>query len=641
VSGAFWKVLLAFAALTLVLAYPLSLDPGGRVLAVAADTDLFIWTLAWDVHALITRPLSIFDANIYYPEARTLAYSENLLGGALFAAPAWWATGNGVLAMNVTALASCALCGGGAWLLARRLGASTAAAWLAGIVFAFAPPRFFRLSQLHLTLIHWLPFALAFFHSYWHTGRRRDLRLALLFFTLQVLSSGHGAVFLTLALIALAVYNVALGEPIALRRRLSDVGLAGSALLVPALLVVLPYLAVQRQMQLRRSLADAATWTVSAASFLASPTHVHRFLLSQATDRPINDEAWAYLFPGYLPLVLAAAAFLVVKRNSRAETIWYGSVWTRAALALEVTGGVAAALAIYVLAAGPIRWRAGSTTLLSIGGVGRVIVVLAIAVAGRLLLARHVPVAVPDRMRRWREQTSAWRASQRADHRWFYALLLATTLWLSAAPPFGLWPAVYWLPGLNFIRVASRFTLLGVLCLAVLSAAGFDRLIDRCAPSRRALAGIIIGVLMIVEFAAIPLATSPYSAQPPAADVWLDTRPKPFSVAEVPVPTAHEGGEERRQTLYMLHSMAHWQKTVHGYSGLRPPLHAELFRQLRTFPDAPSLARLKELGVDYVVVHLDLYQSGEWLAVSERLRQFEGELTLEYEDAAARVYSLR
>jgi hypothetical protein len=34
-------------------------------------------TLAWDTHAF-TTPLSIFDANIYYPERHTLAYSENL-----------------------------------------------------------------------------------------------------------------------------------------------------------------------------------------------------------------------------------------------------------------------------------------------------------------------------------------------------------------------------------------------------------------------------------------------------------------------------------------------------------------------------------------------------------------------------------
>jgi hypothetical protein len=53
-----------FAVLTVVLAYPLSVRPGSTVLANEPDDHLFIWTLAWDAHALASRPLSIFDATI-------------------------------------------------------------------------------------------------------------------------------------------------------------------------------------------------------------------------------------------------------------------------------------------------------------------------------------------------------------------------------------------------------------------------------------------------------------------------------------------------------------------------------------------------------------------------------------------------
>ena len=76
------------------MALPFSLSPGSRVLADVPDTHLFIWTLAWDAHAFLNQPLQIFDANIYYPFANTLAYSENLIGSAFFAAPVIWLTGN-------------------------------------------------------------------------------------------------------------------------------------------------------------------------------------------------------------------------------------------------------------------------------------------------------------------------------------------------------------------------------------------------------------------------------------------------------------------------------------------------------------------------------------------------------------------
>ena len=100
---------------------PFSLAPGSLVLADLPDTHLFIWTLAWDAHAFLHQPLSIFDANIYYPYANTLAYSENLIGSAFFAAPIIWLTGDLVLAMNLTALLTCVLCGVGAYLLARQV----------------------------------------------------------------------------------------------------------------------------------------------------------------------------------------------------------------------------------------------------------------------------------------------------------------------------------------------------------------------------------------------------------------------------------------------------------------------------------------------------------------------------------------
>jgi hypothetical protein len=635
-----WPVALLYLALTLALAYPLTRDPGGRVLAIAPDTDLFMWTLAWDAHAFVRQPLSIFDANIYHPQPRTLAYSENLIGVALFAAPVLWITNNPVLAMNLVALLSCALCGLGAWLLARRLGFGAGGAVLCGLVFAFSPPRFLRLGQLHLTSIQWIPFALAFVHTYLDRGRRRDLRVAAGFFTLQALSSGHGAVFLSVAVLGLAGYRTVLGEPIAIRQRLRDLGAPGLLLLAPAVLMLVPYLAVQREMGLRRSLADSAAWTLPAASFLASPARVHALVLSKATDAPINAEAYAYLFPGYLPLLLSIAALVPRRRAEASAPVRYGTAWTRVALALDLATLVLVLVALIVLAAGPVRWQVGATTVLSIRQISRVLVLLAACVLLRAALVRRVPLAVTARCRRWKEMSRPWRAAWRTDVRAFYALVTLVSVWLAAGPPVGLWPIVYWLPGLNFVRVPSRFSLLAILGLAVLAAAGFERLTARMHARSRTLVAGVLGLLLVAEFAVIPLETAAYRVEVPEVDRWLDRQPKPFAVAEVPIPTAREGGEERRQTLYMLHSTAHWQPTVHGYSGLRPASHTELFFKLRRFPDRESLDQLEALGVSYVVVHTDLYAPGEWPAVEKRLQEHDAELRLAHEDGQGRVYSL-
>ena len=73
----------------------------------------------------------------------------------------------------------------------------------------------------------------------------------------------------------------------------------------------------------------------------------------------------------------------------------------------------------------------------------------------------------------------------------------------------------------------------------------------------------------------------------------------------------------------MLHSTAHWQRTVHGYGGLRPPLHEQLYEEMRRFPDERSLRHLAEIGVTHVIVHADMYPPDERRVVETRLPDFD------------------
>jgi hypothetical protein len=129
----------------------------------------------------------------------------------------------------------------------------------------------------------------------------------------------------------------------------------------------------------------------------------------------------------------------------------------------------------------------------------------------------------------------------------------------------------------------------------------------------RAAAAAALAAPMIVEFAGMPLDITAQSPDLPAIDRWLATRPAPFSVAEVPVADSRLLAiREYRQTEFMLHAMAHWQKTVHGYSGLHPELSDRLFQELAKFPDASNVQPLIDLGITYLVVHPDLFSPADW-----------------------------
>jgi len=654
VAGKAWAAAL-YAALTLVLAYPLSLHPATSALPGDPDTDLFMWTLAWDTHAAFSRPLAIFDANIYHPQADTLAYSENLIGSVPFAAPVLWLTGNPVLALNTVSLLSVVLCGLGAYVLARRLGLGAASALLCGLVFAFSPARFFRIGQLHLTTVQWVPFGLASLHAYLDDGRGRDLKLAAFFFTLQALTTGHGAVFLAVAAAGLVIFRLATGDPIAPLRRLRDLGVTGVLMFVPAVLAYLPYRRVQMELGMLRPLTD---WPPTPDSFIASPAAVYTWLLSLVGKADMFSNASGYLFPGILPVLLAVAglawrpargeAAAPDPRPSEVATIDplrpRGTGWTRAAALAELAVLVGLSLAAVVTVTGRFRLEAGDTLLLSVRNARRAWLLVAVALVVRAALAGRVPFAIGARLRRWGEAWGrawgeAWHRPtvSRRRERWavpFYALLTLVAILLSVGPPLGIWPFVHWLPVLNFVRVPWRFMILATLGLAVLAGFGVERLGAGLSPASRRRLALVLGVLMVGEFASIPLPTRAYAVTIPAVDRWLESRPKPFVVAELPV------GSERLQSTYMLHSMAHWQKTIHGHSGFRVRLHVELYDQLLSFPDEASLDALERLGVDYVVLHPEFYGPAQWERVKARLMAFGDRLTLEHEADGGRVYSL-
>jgi len=630
------KAALLYTAVTIVFAYPLSIHSGTTLFGDNPDTHLYIYTLAWDAHAFVHNPIGIFDASFYYPNRLTLAYSENSIGSALFAAPILWVTGNPVLALNLTQLIACVLCGIGAYVLARAVGIGSRGAFVSGLIFAFAPTRFVRTGQLYLGTLQWMPLALASLHEYFSGRGKSGLRWAAAFFTLQAYTSGHGAVFLARAVFALIIYRLAFGERMALVQRVRDLGVTGLLLLAPAALLYWPYHQVQVEMGFRRTLED---WAPTWQSFIAAPTHVQQWLISFAPGLRVNEDASAYLFPGFLPLVLAAIAVAARVREAKARSISSfddESQWLRRLiLVLDLVALIALVAAGGVAIGGPIRLRFGST-LLSIRDVARPLVVAAVAAIGRIAVARRVHGRTTGGFRRVRGWWRARAARLRDDPVVFYAIVAVVGLWASIGPPLGLWPLIYWLPGLNFIRVPSRFMLLAILGIAVLAGFGYEAIASRLTRRNGGwLTGAVV-LLVLAECAAMPLPVAPFRIDIPSIDRWLATQPTPFSVAEFPVTMS-----VRQQTTYMLHSMAHWQKTIHGFSGFEAPLHTTLYRQLRAFPDDISLQALRNLGITYLVVHRAYYPPAEWNEVEERLRRFDDQLLLQHEEGDGRVYSLR
>src|SRR5436190_15772286 len=155
------------------MTYPQALHLRDRV-HDDGDPLLNAWALAWVAHQLPRAPAHLFDANIFYPERRALAYSETLLVPATLAAPlGWWGVGP-VLVYNIVFLSGFIVSGAGTALLVRTLTGSNAAGFIAGLVFAFLPFRIDHFPHLQLQQTQCLPFAMWAFHRLMRMGRARD-----------------------------------------------------------------------------------------------------------------------------------------------------------------------------------------------------------------------------------------------------------------------------------------------------------------------------------------------------------------------------------------------------------------------------------------------------------------------------------
>jgi hypothetical protein len=162
----------------------------------------------------------------------------------------------------------------------------------------------------------------------------------------------------------------------------------------------------------------------------------------------------------------------------------------------------------------------------------------------------------------------------------------------------GPYAALYrWVPGFRNVRYPERFSILVVLGLAPLVAAGLARLRPRLGA-----AGLgVLGTFILLEHLAVPQTLDALAGGRaiPQAYRWLATRDDVRVVAEVP---AARNRLERFDALPMYYSTAHWKRTVEGFTGYFPPSYNFEKWRLVHFPEPESVAFLERFGVDTVLV---------------------------------------
>jgi hypothetical protein len=277
------------------------------------------WIIAWIAHQLPRDPLHLFDANIFYPEPNTLAFSEHMFVQSLMGAPLLWAGLPTLLVHNLLLMAGLALSGWAMALVVYRWTGDGWAALTAGLLLAFNAHSLTRLAHLQAMHLEFLPVAVYALDRLL-VRPRGTIALGLgLAIALQALTSNYLLVAMAFAMVAAVAVRpsewLGVGRGRTLTWLLAAAAVA-SVLLIPFLL---PYLEAQRTQGLTRPLDARYLYEGSWRDYLATGSRIH---FGPWSARFWSDSG-AALFPGVAALLLSGVAVVCgLAWRDRALRLW-------------------------------------------------------------------------------------------------------------------------------------------------------------------------------------------------------------------------------------------------------------------------------------------------------------------------------
>jgi hypothetical protein len=625
-----WHAAAAYLALATVATWPLARALGRDVPADLGDPVFVMSVLAWDCRQLLailggdfSRLGTFFDANLFHPLPLTLAYSEHFIAHAVQILPVWALTGNPILCYNLLYLSTFVLSGLGTYLFVRELTGNSRAAFVAGVLFAFAPYRFPQSSHLQVLSSQWMPFALYGFRRYFDSldaqapargGRWRPLLGAAAALVAQNLSSTYYLMFFSpfvAAYVGWEIWQRRLWTRARLWMQLTAAAVGVAALTIPLLL---PYAAVQEQLQIARSRGELSMYAADVYSYA---TAVREQIVWGSRARAF-PKAEGDLFPGLIAVILAIGGVATWRRDGDAGAAPVSRLaWSLLALA-----------AVHLfLAAATLLYRRFTLDLgLFTVRVTNIDQLLLRAAVSTLLAAVVSPGC--------RSRIGAFMRT-----RGFFVLALFAAMWLSLgiAPQTlgrplnltGLYQLFYsYVPGFDGLRVPARFNMIAVLMLAVLGGYGAVAL-SRWRWATPALA--IVTTAFFAESLVRPFpingsgtvrdyATPEARVYRPARAPAVYHRLKQESgvvLAELPL------GPPDYDTRAMFYSIVHNARLVNGYSGFFPPHYGLLALTLSDVPAHATSAwdTLRSLGVSHVLVHEAAWLDDRGSRTTEALKQ--------------------
>lgn len=230
-------------------------------------------------------------------------------------------------------------------------------------------------------------------------------------------------------------------------------------------------------------------------------------------------------------------------------------------------------------------------------------------------------------------KASILKEKKRKSHKTFYVITAALAFVLSLGPVIrfldreiitGPYMIFYkWIPGFSSLRVPSRLLVVMMLAMSVLSGYGTVRLLERVPGAmRKRILTVFIGGLILVDFASLPLPLTGIEKGDNIPAVYSTVKTLPNDVALIELPMPNLGVGRAYDSIYMYYSTFHWKPIVNGYCGYNPPGYLIVRDAMEVFPSAGTFDLLRDLDVQYVLVHTHGFRQEKGQEILQRLQGF-------------------
>lgn len=303
--------LLIYIFLAVYITYPLIFHLENYITSYG-DELLIAWIQNWVQHALLTDPLNMFQANIFYPFPNSLAYSDIFFTSSLLSFIPVLLLKQPVVAVNFTLISSLIMLGFSMFLLTYYMSKNWLTSLYIGILVVCSPAVLDKYVHLQILTIFWLPLSILFFLHYLKTRRIVFFLLTLLCFIFQTYNSFMPGYFIVISLSVIYIFCFLQNKK--QTRKLFKI-LHILLFMITALLIlpiIIPYYQISNEFHYVRDLRDAIHFGLQPEDFITTNAFSRFYSISNMFSFNHITHANTEIKPGFLGGVFTLLTIITI-----------------------------------------------------------------------------------------------------------------------------------------------------------------------------------------------------------------------------------------------------------------------------------------------------------------------------------------